>query len=107
MSYHYFLNEDKTYRPCNLHEWAMQFREIDRHVGDDIVDNCRVSTVWLGLDNNYFEEPPLVFETMVFDAEKHGSDIYSYRYTTWDEAIEGHKKAIQWVLDGCVDDESR
>jgi hypothetical protein len=41
---------------------------------------------------------------MVFDEPKSGTDIYMDRYTTWDEAIEGHKKAIQWVLDGCIDE---
>ena len=29
---------------------------------------------------------------------------YQVRYTTWHEAIEGHKKAVEWVLNGCKDD---
>lgn len=97
----YYLNEDKTYRVATTIEWGMQFEKMDRHVGDDIVNGCHVSTVWLGLDHNYFGGRPLVFETMVFDKEGGGRDIYMDRYTTWDEAVEGHKKAIEWVKDGC------
>ena len=99
---HYYLNEDKTYRPASLHEWATQFQHMDRHVADEIINGNRVSTVWLGLDHNHFGGRPLLLETMIFD--KDGSDIYCERYTTWQEAEEGHKKAIKWVTDGCKDD---
>ena len=103
MSHHYFLNEDHTYRPCSCQEWMGQF-EMDRKIGDDIINEKHVSTVWLGLDHNYFGERPLLFETMVFDEPLGGHDIYMDRYTTWDEAVEGHKKAVQWVKDGCKDE---
>ncbi len=106
MSHHYFLNEDHTYTPCDLMTWANQFEKGNKVV-DDIINGKHVSTIWLGLDHNHLGGRPLVFETMVFDEPKGGSDIYMDRYTTWDEAIEGHKKAIQWVLDGCVDDDPR
>ena len=96
---HYYLNEDKTYRPASLHEWATQFEHMERHVGDDQVNGKHVSTVWLGLDHNYYGGLPLVFETMVFNED--GSDIYCERYTTWQEAEEGHQKATQWVKNGC------
>ncbi len=100
---HYFLNEDHTYRPCTLMEWGHQFESIDRHVAEDRINDCRVSTIWLGTDHNYhWEGPPLLFETMVF---KNGaSDIYCDRYSTWQEAEQGHERAIQWVLDGCKED---
>jgi len=102
MSDHYFLNPDHTYRKCSLMEWGKQLQTMDRQVADDNFNDCRVSTVWLGTDHNYWGGPPLVFETMIF---KEGSDIYCERYTTWQEAEEGHQKAIQWVLDGCKEDE--
>ena len=97
----YYLNEDKTYRQCDATEWGNQFEQMDRHVGNDFIEGYHVSTVWLGLDHSYFSGPPLLFETMVF---KDLEDIYMDRYTTWDEAVEGHKKAIQWVLEGCHED---
>lgn len=103
----YFLNEDKTYRQCEVLEWGMQFETMNRHVGDDVIDDKHVSTVWLGLDHNYFGGSPLLLETMVFDGPCGGRDIYCERYSTWDEAVEGHKRAIQWVLEGCIDDDTR
>lgn len=36
---------------------------------------------------------------MVFDNEDSADGIYLDRYCTWQEAEEGHKKAIQWVKD--------
>ena len=93
----YFLNEDKTYREADVFEWGQQFEKMDRHVAEDMINGFRVSTVWLGLDHNYFGGPPLVLETMVFDES--GQDVYMNRYTTWAEAEEGHKEAVQWVKD--------
>lgn len=98
---HYYLNEDKTYTPCDLYTWAKQFESIDRHLTDDEINGVRISTVWLGNDHNHFGGKPHLFETMVF---KNDDSIYCQRYTTWQEAEEGHKKAIQWVLGGCKDE---
>lgn len=68
---------------------------------------ARVSTVFLGLDHSYAGEDPLWFETMIFgprrDVEIFGkikslrSDLgYQERYTTLEQAKEGHAKAIAW-----------
>lgn len=104
---HYFLNEDHTYEKCEFMKWANQFEELSRankrHVGDDMIGDYHVSTVWLGLDHNYYSGPPLLFETMIFHGD-HSSDIYMDRYTTWDEAVKGHKRAIQWVNEGSKHD---
>jgi len=97
----YFLLPDKTYREADLLEWSQQYEEMynagTRHVGNDQICGKRISTVWLGLDHNFIDGEPLVFETMVFDSLHSGKDIYMERYTTWDEALAGHHKAIEWV----------
>jgi hypothetical protein len=49
-----------------------------------------VSTVFLGIDHNFGNGPPLLFETMVFGGEYDG---YCKRYSTWEEAEGGHKTA--------------
>lgn len=104
MTRKYFLNPDHTYRECGLMEWAKQFETMDRQVADDIINDCRISTVWLGNDHNYFNDgPPLLLETMIFD--KGESLNYLDRYTTWDEALEGHQRAVQWVKNGCKEDQ--
>lgn len=101
--FHYFLNPDHTYRECDLMTWARQFENEDRHVAEDQINGCRVSTVWLGTNHNFLGGPPLLFETMVFGID--GDDLYQDRYTTWQEAEAGHQKAVEWVNNGCKEDE--
>jgi hypothetical protein len=103
MSLFYYLNTDHTYHPCDVHEWREQFEKMDRHVADDVINDLRVSTVWLGNDHNILGDRPLLLETMVFEGKGY-MEIYCDRYSTWDEAVIGHKKAIQWVKDGCKDE---
>jgi len=107
-NYYFYLNADHTFRPCTLDEWGSQIYEMknnhSKHVADEIINDCWVSTVWMGINHQYFDGPPLLFETMVFKDGKSGDDIYMDRYSTWDEAEEGHKKAVQWVMDGCKDE---
>lgn len=103
MSY-YYLNPDKTYRQCDVFDWINQFEHMDMHVGSDMINGFHVSTVCLGINHAWFGGPPLLFETMIFDNKDDRSNIYQYRYSTWDEAVEGHKHAIQWVLDGCIEE---
>ena len=63
-----------------------------------------ISTVWLGLDHNYFQNgPPLIFETMVFanpetDEEGYGlTEFDVLRYATEEEAIAGHNAMVLLV----------
>lgn len=93
----YYLNKDKTYRRAELMEWAEQFERMSRHVACEVVLGKKVSTIWLGLDHSFCGGEPLVFETMVFSEYDRGTDIYMDRYSTWDKAIAGHQKAIEWV----------
>ncbi len=100
---HYFLNPDHTYRECDLMTWADQFEKDDRQVAFDTINDSDISTVWLGINHNCNVGRPLVFETMVF---KPGyQDIYQARHSTWDEALAGHQKAVQWVRDGCKEED--
>ena len=105
----FYLNLDKTTRPCSLEEWGNQLEEMrksnTKHVADEIVNGLRVSTVWLGLNHDFSElGQPLLFETMIFPEEGRDSiELYLDRYATWQEAEEGHKKAVEWVKDECND----
>jgi hypothetical protein len=53
-----------------------------------------VSTVWLGLNHNFGEGPPLIFETMVTNPAGDWED-YQERYSTEQEAMEGHKRTVR------------
>jgi hypothetical protein len=72
-------------------EWARAFGANDRQVDNDFIGDMQVSTVWLGLDHQFGEGPPLIFETMVFGGPH---DQYTERYSTEDEARRGHKRIV-------------
>ncbi len=60
--------------------------------------DIKVSTIFLPLDHGYNkEQPPVVFETMIFGGEH---DQYQERYTNYAEAYLGHLKAVRLVHGG-------
>jgi hypothetical protein len=102
---YYWLDENKRAIPCSRDTWSELFDRENRSLADEDIEGKRVSTVFLGLNHNHDIKStiPLIFETMVFN-ENH-SDIYMDRYSTWEEAEEGHKKAVEWVKAGCIEDD--
>lgn len=96
--------------PCTLMEWARMFDNFaGRRVAyTEIRPDLTVSTVFLGLNHNFGDGPPLLFETMAFGAEKLRSythkgrkheymaadDIDMRRYSTWEEAVTGHEQMV-------------
>lgn len=105
----FILDKDKNVIPANLLEWGefLEHRRDEKIVKKEMVNGYRVSTVFLGLDHGYPElhpnikyYKPLIFETMIFKG-KSGIEEYCNRYSTWQEAEEGHEKAVEWVKNGC------
>ena len=102
---YYKLDENKNVVPSSLEEFTTfiegTFPTNYRHVGDDTINGYRVSTVFIGICHNFnpCSGVPIVFETMIFEGDR--SDIYIERYSTWKEAEEGHKRAVEWVKNGC------
>ena len=93
MPHDHWILVDREPVPVDLHTWAAWFEKFDRQVGRTMVGDLLVSTVFLGLDHNFYGGPPLLFESMVF---KDGLDtgILCWRYSTWEEAEGGHKAAV-------------
>jgi hypothetical protein len=92
---HYILN-GKIAVPCeDIMEWA-KHSPLGTRVAETIRDNVRVSTVFLGLDLQWSNGPPMIFETMVFGGEH---DEHQDRCSTWDEAEAMHKRvcAMVWI----------
>ena len=86
-----FILEGKIARPeNNLRKWAKWFEDSgeERVVAKTHFANCMVSTVFLGLDHNFGEGPPKIFETLVFNGEFDGE---MDRYSTWEQAEAGHE----------------
>lgn len=85
--------------PATREQFGAQFERPEvRRVAYDEIGEANVSTVFLGLDHNYGDGPPLLFETMVFGLP--GETEYQWRYATWDEAVAGHERAVVAVREG-------
>lgn len=108
---HYKLDENKNPIPCSMEEWAEQLEYMHKtktkHVVKEIINGKFISTIWLGLNHNWGNNNlPLLFETMVFADINTGCEEYCDRYSTWKEAEEGHKKAVEWVKNGCKEEDT-
>ena len=82
---------------ANAVEWSKDFGIVENKIvkQEELPNGYFVSTVWLGLNHNYGEGKPLIFETMVFPEKGNYSDIYMERYSTEQEAIEGHNRLVE------------
>lgn len=91
---YYKLNEDKTVTKLEKDEYYQNYtRHTEKtRVGLDVISNQKVSTIFLHFDHNWSEEgDPILFETMIFGGQY---DRNMWRYSTWDEALEGHKRVV-------------
>lgn len=77
----------------DLGVWGAFMQRGDRHVAKDTIGDILVSTVFLGSDHRWGSGPPVLFETMVFGGDA-DTDQYCERYSTWDEATEGHRRIV-------------
>lgn len=82
-------------RPITMEQWAIAFEYAPHTIRWTKVGKMVVSTVWLGLDHNFGDGEPIIFETMVFPEEGIYSDLDSNRYSTHEEAVKGHDKMVR------------
>ena len=93
----YILEGHKAIECNDLMVWARWLENADRLVEKTVVSpGVEISTVFLGtgflgLDHQFGDGEPLLFETMVFGG-KHDQEME--RYSTWEQAAEGH---IRWA----------
>lgn len=67
--------------------WARWMENADRRVAITAQGDTEVSTVFLGVNHQFGDGPPLIFETMVFGGDYDGECC---RYSTWEQAEGGH-----------------
>jgi hypothetical protein len=108
------LNERHEVIPArSLLEWAQWFeKEENRRVAATSINGWRVSTVFLAIDHSFgLSEKPLWFETMIFEDKndpppaaemKTGflakwREECQWRYSTWDEALQGHETVVEMI----------
>jgi len=90
---HYILNDDNEAVEATLMEWARFIEDLSKtRVNVDTVGDTRISTVFLGLNHNYAQGEPHLFETMVFGAD--GDENEMERCSTWEQAEEMHKRFV-------------
>lgn len=66
----------------------MAVNDERRVVARTELPDCKVSTVFLGLDHSFGKEGgPILFETMIFGGRNDG---WQRRYKTWQQAEQGH-----------------
>ena len=68
-----------------------------RIVKQEYVDDIHISTVFLGLDHAWpwsADKTPILWETMIFGGEH---DQYQERYSSYEDAVEGHQKALTLI----------
>ena len=109
----YILDGHNPIPVDDILEWGKWFEESQaakttRIVAQDEVKKgllvFLVSTVFLGVDHNYWGGPPVLFETMVFLEKSLGTDYESplWRYYTWEEAEAGHQKVLAEFAKGRI-----
>lgn len=82
----------------DLQVWSLWFdharKEGKTLLGREILGDVKVTTVFLGIDHSLGTEgPPLVFGTLISG----GPHDEEWNYSTLDEALEGHARAIAFV----------
>jgi hypothetical protein len=84
----YFKLDGKAVVPVDdVMIWAEWLERAERRIALDEVAGAVISTVFLGVNPQWGDGPPLVFETLVSGGQLDGE---MDRYSTWDEAAAGH-----------------
>ena len=92
----YILKYRKPIRCTNIRKLHRTYEHI-RVRRTYLPNNTFVSTVFLSLDHQYGNGPPLLFETMI---NVNGEFLdYQTRCSTWREALKMHWKAVEFAKD--------
>lgn len=85
-------------------------RKIGHYQDNDFI----ISTHFLGVDHDHDKGEPQLFETIVLDIRTDANDYaLQQSYTTWNQAMSGHKEAIKLIKSGeflvryCEDEHDR
>jgi len=79
----FILDSNFEVIPVGIRSWRSFFDSPMRIIGNTYINDIRISTVFIGLDNN-------IFETIVFYNDEEGTEQVETRYSTYIEALVGH-----------------
>lgn len=107
---HYILDGHEPVPEPDFLKWARWIESCGKArivAQTHLIDGSMVSTVFLGLDHAFGNDPPMLFETGLFSGERQWSELLQRevrdsdivaRYSTWAQAEAGH---MEWV-ERCV-----
>jgi hypothetical protein len=98
---------DRQGQPMTVHQWAQKVEDanytlIARDVigPDEPLDPApliTVSTFWWGVNPNWRDDEPLIYETLIMGG---GYDATGMRYATEERAREGHRRVVDELRAG-------
>jgi len=100
MSAKYILDGHDPVEEPDVFKWCAWFERTDRHVAKTRVNGVYISTIFLGLDHQFGNGAPLLFETMTFaeDGAPIGFDqTICERCSTWEQAEAQHERVCAMV----------
>ncbi len=104
MSYpYYIIGDDHQPQRVGRDEflgWELARRKVEhdpKRVAFTKVGETDISTVFLSIDHQFGDGPPILFETLVFGGDLDGE---MDRYSTWEAAERGHAVMVRRVTEG-------
>jgi hypothetical protein len=95
---YYRLDENHVAHPCDMDTWIQQFADPNiRRVAETRIGDFYVSTVFMGNDLGFRDEPPRIFETIVFRRSVWDDDRWRAHSATWEEALAMHERGVAWL----------
>jgi hypothetical protein len=98
---------DRQGQPMTIQHWAEKFEDEDyTHIARDVIGPdepldpaplITVSTFWLGVNDNWRTDEPLIYETVIIGG---GCDATGMRYATETQAREGHRRVVEELRAG-------
>lgn len=110
----WILDEDHNPKTVTVREWSEWYEAASkdgreaRRVASTETATMWVSTVFLGINHQFGDGPPILFETMIFTREEypkefegkitwHRDDLDTIRYATWDDALTAHTTIVRRI----------
>ena len=95
---YYILKNGEPHQTTDIMVWGQWMEHANRKLALDVIDDVRISTVFLGLDHSFGREgPPMLWETMTFAPLIHELDGKQARYRSREAALKGHADMVALV----------
>ena len=91
---YWILNDDReVVKVADVLTWGRFYENGAMcNVGDEYIAGARISTKFIGIDHQFGDGPPLLFETMIFGGAE---DQWQERCSTWEQAEAMHAQAVK------------